>query len=129
MNSVQKRILIIDDEEDINLTVRSILENKGFKVDSFSNPMFALENFVPGLYDLLILDIKMPQMDGFQLYRKIRDIDGKIEVCFMTASEEHYEDFIELFPIWNAKNNFLSKPISASVLVEYVREMTTNKTY
>ena len=80
MNSVQKRILIIDDEEDINLTVRSILENNGFKVDSFSNPMFALENFVPGLYDLLILDIKMPQMDGFQLYRKIRDIDGKIEV-------------------------------------------------
>jgi DNA-binding response OmpR family regulator len=65
MNSVQKRILIIDDEEDINLTVRSILENNGFKVDSFSNPMFALENFVPGLYDLLILDIKMPQMDGW----------------------------------------------------------------
>jgi DNA-binding response OmpR family regulator len=60
MNSVQKRILIIDDEEDINLTVRSILENNGFKVDSFSNLMFALENFVPGLYDLLILDIKMP---------------------------------------------------------------------
>jgi DNA-binding response OmpR family regulator len=52
MNSVQKRILIIDDEEDINLTVLSILENNGFKVDSFSNPMFALENFVLGLYDL-----------------------------------------------------------------------------
>lgn len=77
MNSVQKRILIIDDEEDINLTVRSILEKNGFKVDSFSNPMFALENFVPGLYDLLILDIKMPQMEAHisKCIGKIRDGD------------------------------------------------------
>lgn len=68
-------------------------------------------------------------MDGFQLYRKLRDIDGKVEVCFITASDEHYEEFIELFSIWNAKNNFLCKPISANVLVEHVMEMTTNKIY
>jgi two-component system, OmpR family, response regulator ChvI len=68
-------------------------------------------------------------MDGFQLYQKIRDIDGKIEVCFMTASDEHYEEFIELFPVCNAKNNFLRKPISANVLVEHVMEMTTNNIY
>jgi len=70
MNSVQNRILIIDEEDDINLTVRPILENNGFKVDSFSDPMFALENFVSGLYDHLILDIKMPQMMVFNYTKR-----------------------------------------------------------
>jgi DNA-binding NtrC family response regulator len=66
MNSVQKKILIIDDEEDINLTVRSILENNGFKVDSFSNPMFALENFVPGGHFRFLVDVIHGQINNIK---------------------------------------------------------------
>ncbi len=67
-----KRILLVDDEPDITLVMKLVFEENGFKVDSFTDGSEALENFRTGLYDLAILDIKMPEMDGFSLYEKIK---------------------------------------------------------
>jgi two-component system, OmpR family, response regulator ChvI len=69
---LMKRILIVDDELDSNMTLKLVLEDNGFKVDSFNDALLALDNCKPDLYDLLILDIKMPKMNGFELYKQIR---------------------------------------------------------
>ena len=79
---------MIDDEPDLNLTLKIILEDNGFKVDSFTDPLSALENFKEeaGSYDMIILDIKMPNMNGYELYRQIKKIDEIVKVCFLTAA-------------------------------------------
>ena len=71
----KKRILIVDDERDVCITLRKIFEQNGFIADSFIEPISALENFKAGLYDLLLLDIKMSQMGGFQLYQEMKKLD------------------------------------------------------
>jgi CheY-like chemotaxis protein len=93
-NKGTKRILLVDDEDDINLTVKLVLEGSGFKVDSFSNPLLALESFNAGLYDLAILDVKMPVMNGFGLYQEVRKLDDKVKICFLSAASDiYYEAF------------------------------------
>ncbi|HMH11384.1 MAG TPA: response regulator, partial [Candidatus Nitrosopolaris rasttigaisensis] len=67
------------------------LEDSGFKVDVFNDPIHALSGFKSGLYDLALIDYKMPKMNGFELYREIRKIDEKVKVCFVTAFEVFYE--------------------------------------
>ena len=89
----QKKILVVDDEPDLTMLCRLALEYHGFKVDSFNDPQEALSNYQPGYYDLVILDIKMPKMDGFLLYDEIKKKDHKAKVCFLTASELYYEQF------------------------------------
>ena len=64
------------------------LESAGFMIDTFNDPLQALENFKPNMYDLVILDIMMPKMDGFDLYNKLKDMDHDIKICFLTASNE-----------------------------------------
>jgi CheY-like chemotaxis protein len=82
----EKRILLVDDEQDLLLTFQLILEHEGFKVYPFDNPLRALSSFKSELYDLAILDIKMPKMDGFQLYEEMKKIDCSVKVCFITAA-------------------------------------------
>jgi DNA-binding response OmpR family regulator len=77
----------VDDEPDNNRIFTIALRDNGFKVDAFEDPKLALSVFKPDYYDLLILDIKMPEMDGYELYDKIRKKDNKVKVCFLTASE------------------------------------------
>ena len=78
-----KRIFLVDDEYDVNLVMKLVLEENGFKVDSFTDASEALENFKTGVYDLVILDVKMPAMDGFSLYEKIKKLDDKVIVFFL----------------------------------------------
>ncbi|MGB8934133.1 MAG: response regulator [Candidatus Nitrosopolaris sp.] len=78
----------MDDEYDVSLTIKLVLEENGFKVDSFTDASETLENFTIGLYDLVILDVKMPAMSGFSLYKKIRELDDKVTICFLTAADE-----------------------------------------
>jgi DNA-binding response OmpR family regulator len=84
-NDRKTRILLVDDEYDISLTFKIGLEESGFIVDSFNDPLLALTHFKPGIYNLLLLDIKMPKMDGFELCKQLKKIDGKVKVCFITA--------------------------------------------
>ncbi len=89
----QKKILVVDDEADLTMLCRLALEYHGFKVDTFNDPQRALSNYKPSYYDLVILDITMPKMDGFQLYDEIKKKDEKAKICFLTASELYYEEF------------------------------------
>ena len=82
-----KKILVVDDEPDINYTIKNILEDNGeFKVDTFTDPIIALKSYRVNFYDLIILDILMPKMNGFELYIKIKEKDPKVKVCFLTAT-------------------------------------------
>jgi DNA-binding response OmpR family regulator len=123
---MDNRVLVVDDEPDLNLLLKMILEDNGFKVDSFTEPLLALENFKgkAGKYEMLILDIKMPDMDGFELYRQIKKIDDKIKVCFLTAGGEmDYEQFgKELFPALDA-NCYLQKPFENEMLIKRVNRI------
>ena len=93
------RILIVDDEPDITLAFEKGLRDKGFQqVDTLNDPLLALDNFKAGSYDLLIIDIMMPQMEGLGLYEEIRKIDNKVKVCFITAFEVNYRALRAVFP-------------------------------
>ena len=82
-----RRILVVDDEVDVAYTMKKVLEESGlFEVDSFTDPELALSTFSPKRYDLVISDIRMPKIDGFELYKRIKIIDDKVKVCFFILS-------------------------------------------
>ncbi|MDP9197555.1 MAG: response regulator [Thermoproteota archaeon] len=118
---MQTRILVVDDETKTTDEIRDGLENVGYSADTCNDPETALSNFKSGIYDLMILDIGLPRMDGFTLYEKIRDLDGKVRVCFMSDSKVHDEEFLTLFPIWNARD-FFHKPVTIRELVEHIKD-------
>lgn len=123
-NLKTKKIMLVDDEADILWLFKMILESDArLKVDAFADPIVALENFRPGLYDLLLIDIAMPKMNGFELYDKIRELDKKVKVSFVTASEMFYEEIRkESFPELDA-TCFIRKPIANPDLIQQVREI------
>jgi DNA-binding response OmpR family regulator len=116
----KNRILLVDDEPDITLTFEEVLEEEGFKVDSFNDPYAALSNFTAGIYDVALIDIKMPQMNGFDLYRKLKSIDDNIKYCFMTAYEVYYDTLKKDYPGLNV-GWFIRKPISPKELVSEIK--------
>ena len=125
MAQVNKRILIVDDEKDVGRTFKMILENYGFDIDFFTDPAMALETFKPNLYDLTILDIKMPEINGFELYDKLKSRDPKIKTLFITAlsSVESYNTHnSKVYPL-KGKRHFMAKPVSRKELLEQVYSM------
>src|SRR5215212_9880267 len=124
-NLKTKKIMLVDDEADILWLFKMILESDArLKVDSFADPVVALENFRPGLYDLLLIDIAMPKMNGFELYDKIRKLDKKVKISFVTASEMFYEEIRkEAFPEFDTTICFIKKPIANPDLIQQVREI------
>lgn len=114
-SSSGKKILIVDDEPDVTGTFKLGLEESGFNVETFNDPETALSNFKPGKYDLLLLDIKMPKMNGFELYEKIKKIDGNAKVCFITAFEVYYQSLREQFPETKIEC-YIKKPIQITDL-------------
>ena len=121
--------MIVDDESDVNLTLKMVLEENGFKVDSFTDPLLALENFKGDseTYDMLILDVKMPYMNGFELYKEIKKIDDKVKVCFLTAGEMDYEQFEkDLFSALD-ENCFIQKPIQNETLIKRLNRIISAK--
>jgi CheY-like chemotaxis protein len=119
------RILVVDYEPDINHVIKIMLERqKGFRVNSFDDPDLALQSFKPGLYDLLLLDIKTPNMNGIDLYINVRKIDENIKVCFMSANKCYYEEFRNQ-PTSSAETNpsLLQKPFRYEELLRTVNKM------
>jgi DNA-binding response OmpR family regulator len=119
----QKKILAVDDEPDLTKLCSLALEYHGFKVDTFNNPQEALSNYKPGYYDLVILDIKMPKMDGFELYDEIKKKDRKTKVCFLTASELYYEEFRKKEYCALDRDLFIRKPIDNEELLKEVSKI------
>jgi DNA-binding response OmpR family regulator len=122
-NKSPYRILYVDDDNDILITFKKILEDNCFLVDAFSNPLEALSSFKPGRYDLLLIDIKMPQMNGFELNQEIRkkSKDTKIKTCFITAYDVYYEPLKKEFPGLDV-GCFIQKPVEAKDLVNRINK-------
>jgi two-component system response regulator ChvI len=120
---------LVDDEPDIIYSIKIVLESNGFVVDSYTDPAVALSNFQPGLYDLLVLDIKMTKMDGFELYQKMKEIDSNVKTCFLTASELFYEEYRKLDAYSRLdKVYFIQKPCRSEKLIRTLNEILFDQT-
>jgi DNA-binding response OmpR family regulator len=114
------RILIVDDEPDITSTLKTGLERHGFQVDTQNDPLKALADFKPDRYAMILLDIRMPKMTGFELYRELKKKDEQASICFLTAFDIYYDEFKKMFPDMEV-SCFLRKPIRISDLVVQVK--------
>jgi DNA-binding NtrC family response regulator len=123
---MKTKILVVDDEPDITLTLKTTLEATGFfDIDTFNEPSIALSKFRPHTYDLIVLDIRMPQMNGFELLHEIKKVDENVKVCFLTALSEltEYTAAIrEICPTLD-KNCIIKKPIENVALVEQLNQI------
>jgi len=116
----KRRILAVDDNPDITLTVKIGLQASGtFEVHTFNDPEVALSNFNPGLYDLALLDMRMPKMYGHELYDEMKKIDGRLKVCFMTATYQNYEALRAAFPTTEIEC-YIQKPVEIKDLVRRI---------
>jgi CheY-like chemotaxis protein len=129
------RILLVDDDHDILFTFKEGLEENDdavvdksqlfggakIQVDTFADPKEALSSFKAGVYDLLLLDIRMQDMNGFELYEELKKIDDKPKVCFITAYELYYEALKKDFPKLDV-GCFIKKPISIEGLAKKITE-------
>ena len=123
----KRRILVVDDEPDITFTLQAGLEDGGFDVDAFIDPGLVLSSFKPGLYDLTLIDIMMPKMDGFVLYERLKTVDSDVKVCCLTASEEYHEEIREVKHSTLNRDLFLQKPISTDDLIREINKKINSK--
>jgi DNA-binding response OmpR family regulator len=114
------RIILVDDDPDIVQVLGRALKVKGMQVDAYTCPQEALQSFKPDAYDLAILDIRMPAMTGFQLYREIKKVDSAISVCFLSAFEIQPNEFRSVFPSMNGIKTIIKKPISINELLKQI---------
>ncbi|HEY6885748.1 MAG TPA: response regulator [Nitrososphaeraceae archaeon] len=125
-NKKKKRILLVDDEPDICMAYQMMLEDAGYDCISYTDSLKALQEFKPYFYDLILLDIKMPLLNGFELCEKVREIDKTVHIVFITASEVYYEKFrSQHFPELG-KVNYIQKPIGNEELVQIVNTIIGN---
>ena len=106
-----KRIFLVDDDYDHTITFKMGLELAKFQVDAYNDSAIALSKFKPDYYDLLLIDVKMPKIDGFELYEKIKEIDNKVMVWFITAYETYYRAIKEVSS--TSKGDMISAPVIA----------------
>jgi CheY-like chemotaxis protein len=113
MSQTKRKVLVVDDELDTAQTLRLILESSGFRVDIFTDPKEALGTFIPAYYDLAVIDVRMPGMNGFELYSKIKSLDYKIKVLFLTAltNLHNYGDFKSRVSPRLHQRHFVQKPV------------------
>jgi DNA-binding response OmpR family regulator len=110
----KNKIMIIDDDYDINNLYKSYLEYTGYRVDAFTDPIDALYSFRKYEYDLILLDLKMPKIDGMMLYHKLKRIDDNVLICFITANNEAIQRLKNHIPF--IENIVIYKPIMLNEL-------------
>ena len=116
------KVLVIDDDLDITTTFREALEgSRSFSVRIYNDPQQALSEFEAGSYDILLLDVRMPYLNGFELYREIKKIDHEVKVCFITAYETYYEQLKRDFPKLDV-SCFIKKPVRPDDLIRRLIE-------
>jgi DNA-binding response OmpR family regulator len=121
------KILVVDDEPDILNSLERGLEYRGYNVDAYTDPQKALENYKVGEYDLCMLDIKMPKMNGFQLYVEIKKKDHNVRICFCTAFDAEYrQEFHKAFPELDERS-FIPKPATLTQLVARIDQELQKK--
>ena len=122
-----KRILIVDDNEDVTTTFKVGIEgsnnnadvNKKIEVCTYNDPVVSLSEFKPNFYDLLLVDINMPQMNGFELCEKMLAIDIDVKVCFMSSGKINREALRDIYPAISV-GCFIRKPVSIDYLVKRI---------
>ncbi|HYT02140.1 MAG TPA: response regulator [Candidatus Acidoferrum sp.] len=121
LDSSYRRLMAVDDEADITFTLKKELEQSGFSLDVFNDPIVALSNFKADYYDLILLDVHMPQMNGLELYQEINKKDKNVKACFVTAYELYYESLKKEYPKLNL-GCFISKPFDMNYLVNKIEK-------
>jgi DNA-binding NtrC family response regulator len=118
-----KTILIVDDEPDITYTLKLALENNNekYKVSTYNNPISLLSEFTPNICDLLLVDINMPFMNGFELCKRILEIDLNVRICFMSTGEVNLNALRDVYPKISM-GCFIKKPILIKNLIKMVEE-------
>ncbi len=119
----KKKILVVNDESDVTTMLKMTLERVGLRVDTFNDPVLALKSYKPHMYDLVILDVIMPDLDGLELYTQLKRKDSGINICFLTASSEPYREEL-LKEKYNqlSKDLFLEMPLPTSELIREVKK-------
>jgi CheY-like chemotaxis protein len=117
-----QRALVVDDEKDITYLVKFFFErlDKNLKVETYNDPLRALQNFRKGIYDFILLDVKMTPISGIELYKRIREIDEKVKVFVFTVTNPEFEEFKKICSSFEEKY-FIRKPISFQNLFQYIR--------
>ena len=126
----RKRVLLVDDEPDICMVYQIVLEDAGYECTSYTDPVKALQEFKPYFYDLILLDIKMPVLNGFELCEKIREIDKTVQIIFITAFEGYYEEIgKQRYPelIDDININCLQKPVGNEELIQVLNMVIATK--
>jgi DNA-binding response OmpR family regulator len=121
------RLLIVDDEHDVANALEAGLEKKGFAVDIFYDPIKALASFQPGTYDLIISDIKMPKMNGFEMVYEMKKRDAEVQVIFLTGFVDLMKEVNKLFTKLNIRE-VIQKPIGIQELVEKINGLNIDST-
>jgi CheY-like chemotaxis protein len=120
------KILVVDDEPDINKLYHTVLEYVGYTVESYESPLIALSNFIPSYYDAAILDIKMSEMNGLVLYNELRKRDRKVKIFFLTAGEINVENLVEDKFDELDNDRFFQKPMRNNDLVNMVNRIISS---
>ena len=125
ISTPKAKILIIDDDPDINNLFKLYLEHDNYKIDTYTNPLDALYYYKKGRYDLILLDLKMPQIDGIAMFQALKKIDEEVKVCLITADLSYLEQVKEEIP--NREKYVIHKPILLRNLKEKVNELVLEK--
>ena len=119
------KIMIIDDDPDINNLFKIFLEHDGFQVDSYTNPIDALYYFKKGKYDLVLLDLKMPKIDGIGMFQALKNRDDEVCICLITANTSYLEQLKEKIP--KIEKYLIYKPILLKNLKEKVEALVLER--
>jgi DNA-binding response OmpR family regulator len=119
-NKLSKVILIVDDDPDMTSIFSLSLQDEGFEVYAYNDPLDAISEFRPNFYDLLLVDINMPKINGVELSRQLLELDSNVKICFITAGEANIEVLRELYPARDI-GCFIRKPVTIDQLVKRVK--------